>query len=267
MAANARGDNFSGVILACAVGNTRTRAGLFRGEELVAARSALNTDPAELRSVLAELMRETSASDAVPVIAGVNPRALEAAATAMGEAAERGVLRIGDDLPVPLTHTLTDASTLGQDRALCALAAAKRAEQACVVVDAGTAITVDFIDGEGVFHGGVIAPGLRMMLKSLHTGTGALPDLDFEAPEDAEGPYGKSTRHAMLLGVVHAAKGLVRYTVERFAETYQAYPQIIATGGDAPTLFENDEVVEHIVPDLQLMGILEACKAATPEAE
>jgi type III pantothenate kinase len=267
MAANMRGDNFSGVILACAVGNTRTRVGLFRGEELVTARSALNTDPAELRNVLAELMRESRASEAVPVVASVSPRAVEAAVAALEEAAGRESLRIGEDLPIPLAHTLTDASTLGQDRALCALAAAKRAEQACVVVDAGTAITVDFIDGAGVFQGGVIAPGLRMMLKSLHTGTGALPDLDFEAPDDAEGPFGKSTRHAMLLGVVQAAKGLVRYTVERFAETYQAYPQIIATGGDAPTLFENDEVVEHIVPDLQLMGILEACKAAAPEEE
>ena len=172
------------------------------------------------------------------------------------------VYMIGDDIAVPLRHNLDDASTLGQDRQLCALAAYSRARQACVVVDAGTAITVDFVDGEGVFQGGVIAPGLAMMLGSLHEQTSALPSLGWTPPDKARGPFGKDTKHAMLLGVQAAARGLVRHVVETYAEAYEAYPQIVATGGDAPALFEGDEVVEHVVPDLQLIGILEACRAA-----
>ena len=64
----------------------------------------------------------------------------------------------------------------------------------------------------------------------------------------------------MVLGAIGSAQGLVRLMIERYAEAYGAYPQIVATGGDAALLFENDELVEHVIPDLQVMGIREAFK-------
>ena len=157
------------------------------------------------------------------------------------------------------TIVITDDSTVGQDRLLCAVGASVRAEQACVVVDAGTAITVDFVDGEGTFQGGIIAPGVQMMLDALHERTAALPKVPFALPDRALGPFGKDTTHAMRLGVLNAARGLARHTIEQYAEAFGGYPQIVATGGDAPALFEHDDLVEHIVPDLQLIGIAEAC--------
>ena len=71
----------------------------------------------------------------------------------------------------------------------------------------------------------------------------------------------------MLLGVRNAAVGLARHTIETFAEAYEAYPQIIATGGDAALLFDGDEVIEHVVPDLQLLGIADAVKILLAHAE
>jgi pantothenate kinase type III len=70
----------------------------------------------------------------------------------------------------------------------------------------------------------------------------------------------------MVLGVRNAAIGLVRYTVETFALAYEAYPQIIATGGDALSLFADDEIVEHVVPDLQMVGIAEAFRLIGAES-
>ena len=64
----------------------------------------------------------------------------------------------------------------------------------------------------------------------------------------------------MLLGVQSAVHGLVRMLSERYAEYYEAYPQIIATGGDARVLFENDDLIEHIVPDLTLLGFEASCR-------
>jgi type III pantothenate kinase len=63
------------------------------------------------------------------------------------------------------------------------------------------------------------------------------------------------------LGALGSVRGLVHFMIERYAEFYEGYPQIVATGGDAPLLFEKDELVEHIVPDLQLVGILEVARA------
>ena len=76
--------------------------------------------------------------------------------------------RVGDDLPIPIQVDLAPETITGSDRLLNAVAAFDVLQQACVVVDAGTAVTVDFIDGKGTFHGGAIAPGARMQLAALH---------------------------------------------------------------------------------------------------
>jgi type III pantothenate kinase len=135
---------------------------------------------------------------------------------------------------------------------------------------------VDFVDGEGVFHGGVIAPGAQMMLDAMHEKTAQLPKVEFREggggaarPEDPPrqmAPFGKSTREAMLFGARNSIRGLVQYTVEQYAEFFGGYPQVVATGGDAAALFGEEVsagggIVESIVPDLQLIGILEVCRA------
>ena len=253
----------TGTLLAVTVGNTRTRLGLFRpaatrGAELVESASHSNSDLAGIAKQARELLVSDHGSSIV--MSSVNNKVADQLEKLLRVETGEEVYRFGRDLAIPLRNTLDDDTTVGQDRLLCALAAFSKAKQACVVVDAGTAITVDFIDGEGIFQGGVIAPGLHMMLASLHEHTAALPQLAFTRPDAARGPFGKDTKHAMLLGAQVAAQGLVRLVVERYAEAYEAYPQIIATGGDAQMLFENDEVVEHVVADLQLLGIYEACR-------
>jgi len=247
-------------LLAVAVGNTRTRFGMFNGKDLQDPTSLPNSDSSAIVDAIVKASESTHGAPIV--IASVNAAVADQLERALTDAQGETVYRIGRDVAIPMSHTLSDASTLGQDRLLCAFGAYQRAGQACVVVDAGTAITVDFVDGEGVYHGGIIAPGLNMMLAALHEHTAALPKLVYSPPAEDLGPFGKDTRHAMLLGVRSAAQGLVRLTAERYAEHYEAYPQIVATGGDAPALFQDDPVVEHIVPDLQLIGIREACVAA-----
>lgn len=259
-----------GHLLAVAVGNTRTRLGVFHGVELSDPASLPNDD---LPALAAAVLKAAEGEHGVSIVIGdVNPRVADALQKALEDAGEENVYRIGTDIEVPMQHSLVDASTLGMDRLLCAYGAHARAKQACIVVDAGTAVTVDFVDGEGVFHGGVIAPGLNMMLAALHEKTAKLPKVEYQ-PVEAErneagtpNPFGQSTRDAMLLGVTNAVRGLVYHTAERYAEFFGAYPQVVATGGDAAALFgpevaDGGGLVESIVPDLQLIGILEVCRA------
>jgi len=245
-------------ILALAVGNTRTRWATFRGRELLRSFAERNSDPAGLARRIAQDADHAE----VVAVASVNEPFAGPLVEALRGCVDVPVQRVGDGLPLDLTHTLDDASTLGQDRVLNAIGAFARARQACVIVDAGTAITVDLVDGRGVFHGGAIAPGLNAMLDAMHRTTAALPAFRHEPPDPARGPIGKETRHAMMLGVRAAAQGMVRFLVERYAEVYGAYPRVIATGGDAATLFEGDGLVDDIVPDLQLIGIQAAVEAA-----
>jgi type III pantothenate kinase len=188
--------------------------------------------------------------------------------------------------------SLDEPGSVGQDRLLDALGAFSRSNQACVVIDAGTAVTVDFVDGQGVFHGGAIAAGLAMMLDALHERTsrlpivkvtpellagprlktaavpGAGPSSPAEEPLDTDEqtvplipePFGKTTSQAMAIGAAAAVQGLVHILVDRYAEFYGAYPRVVATGGDAPLLFEQDPLVEVIVPDLTLIGMFAALR-------
>lgn len=194
------------------------------------------------------------------VVASVNDPAAEAVVRVLEDQLGTTVYRVGDDLPVAIGVQLDPETITGIDRLLNASAAYAAVKQACVVVDAGTAVTVDFVDGEGTFHGGAIAPGASLQLRSLHQHTDALPELTFERPGDEA--FGRSTADAMLTGVYHGIRGMVWKLVERYAEAYGAYPMVIATGGDAESLFEQDELVDRIVPDLVLQGVVAAARVA-----
>ena len=266
-------DSQQGHLLAIAVGNTRTRFGVFHGNDLEDPVSLANEDMAALTSAVLKAAAEEHGVSIV--IGAVNPPVADALQKALEDAGEESVYRLGRDIQIPMQHTLEDTRTVGQDRLLCAFGAYARAKQACVVVDAGTAVTVDFVDGEGVFHGGVIAPGAQMVLDVLHEKTAQLPRIVYRSPETTAGaapgaagapPFGKNTREAMIAGVNNAVRGLVQHTLEKFAEFFGGYPQVVATGGDAAALFGEEVsagggMVESIVPDLQLIGILEVCRA------
>jgi type III pantothenate kinase len=99
-----------------------------------------------------------------------------------------------------------------------------------------------------------------MQLQALHEHTDGLPELRFRVPD--EDAFGRNTAQAMLSGVFHGIRGAVQRLIERYAERYGAYPQVVATGGDAQALFETDDLVDNIVPDLTLLGIAAAARLA-----
>lgn len=248
-------------VLAIEVGNTRTKLGLFLDDRLE------RTSRHDAGDTSAALVTARSMADALSgrdhaaiVLASVNDTAADPLVQAIGAEIETGLYRVGDDLPIPIGTHLDPETLTGVDRLLNAAAAWDRLHQACVIVSAGTAVTVDFIDGVGTFQGGAIAPGARMQLEALHAHTALLPPVQFTAP-DTEA-FGKNTRQAMLHGVFHGIRGLVWRLTEQYATSYGAYPQVIATGGDAEALFTGDELINAIVPDLTLYGIAAAVRTS-----
>lgn len=261
-------------LIAVSVGNTNAQIGLIESGKLAQRFTLACNDAPAIADTIASLAREAGARTPrlAVIMATVNPLASSAVEAALKERLDVGsgegwvVYLIGRDLDVPMQGRLDPEAVTGHDRILAALAAYDTMKQACIVVDAGTAITVDFVDGEGVFHGGAIAPGPRISLHALHQSTAALPDLAFQKP-DADATFGRNTAQAMYQGVYHAARGLVRTLAERYAEAYGAYPPVIATGGDAHLLFDDDELVDRIVDDLVLRGIGVACRETLAAAE
>ena len=240
-------------LLAVSIGNTRTRIGAFVDGKLAETATIENGSDEKLGEAIDSAyapLRDNP--DAAVLLAAVNTPQAERVTAALTERTGRAIHRIERDLPVPVGRQLDPEAIVGEDRLLNAAAAYDVLKQACVVVDAGTAITVDFVDGAGTFHGGAIAPGGQLMLDALQERTSLLPEVEFGRPEEA---LGHNTTEAMKTGVYHALRGMVHELVEKYAEVAGSFPLVIATGGDGALLFKEDERVDRVVPDLTLMGM------------
>jgi type III pantothenate kinase len=248
-------------LIAISVGNTRTRIGKLVDGSIEASASFANDELADaVERSTAWWFEIAKRPRAAIAMATVDEAVADRLASALEDQLSVEVYRVGDDLPILIGRQLDPETITGADRLLNAAAAYAVVGQACIIVDAGTAVTVDFVDGEGTFHGGAIAPGARLQLRALHEHTAALPDLEFQPPDPE--PFGRSTAQAMRQGVFHGIRGMVWRLVEQYAEAYGAYPMVIATGGDAEILFGNDELIDRIVPDLTLLGIRAAVRLA-----
>jgi len=141
------------------------------------------------------------------------------------------------------------------DRLLDAVAAnsRRRAGVPAVVIDAGSAITVDWVDATGAFAGGAILPGLRLMARVLHSYTALLPLLE-TIPSRPPLP-GQSTLTAMQAGIFWAAAGGSRAIIEQLAAQAGTRPDVFLTGGDGPLLHAALPPETQLWPDMTLEGI------------
>jgi type III pantothenate kinase len=238
------------------VGNSRLAVGSFVGGEAGEVARIPHDRRQEWAEAIAEAWNRVEGRDnAAVVAAGVNPAMNQAVEDAVHEAAGRRVVWVGRDLELPIKVLTDSPEQTGVDRVLNVAAAYEQMGHACIVVDAGTAITVDVCNDAGEFLGGAIAPGVKLQLDALHTGTAQLPQLEpsqFAAPAD---PIGRSTTQSILHGVYHGIRGMVKELAENYATELGRWPEIIATGGDAARLFTDWELIHAISPDLTLYGI------------
>jgi len=252
-------------LLAVNVGNTRCQLAAVVGDQLHDVHTVARDREADVAAALDQALRPLADHDQAPVyIASVHDGAADDLTRMVRARCQREVRRVERDVAVPIGRQLDRETIVGVDRLLNAAAAYDRLQQACIVVDAGTAVTVDLVDGAGTFHGGAILPGARLQLQAMHSHTALLPDIELARPDE---PIGHNTAQAMLSGVFHGLRGSVRELAEIYAEHYGAYPKIIATGGDANLLFEDYELVEAVVPTLTLMGIMVTRRREAEQAD
>ena len=240
-------------LLVINVGNSRVAMGIFVAGQLKTARRLNNDDRASLPGVIAELWAQIATLDE-PAVAGacVNPPQIEVLEHVVREATGQDIQWVGRTLDLPIDVLTEKPALTGVDRVVNIAAAYEQMQKACVVVDAGTAITVDCCNDRGQFIGGAIAPGINLMLDSLHEQTARLPRVEFKAPTEA---FGKNTEQAILNGVYHGVRGMVKELVENYATALGLWPDVIATGGDATALFKDWDLIHAISPDLTLYGI------------
>ena len=126
--------------------------------------------------------------------------------------------------------SLVDCRTVGADRVANAIAAAEFYRLPAAVIDCGTAVTLEVIDGHCRFVGGAIAPGRKLLRQALHNGTAQLPEIPLS--EKMPSAIGRNTVDAISFGVDTGIVGSVRQWLELLRRTYPELT-VILTGGDA----------------------------------
>lgn len=245
-------------VLACDIGNSAIHFAHVHGENVTDVQAFRMGELADLGSALTNLWSQMPQPRKI-VAASVNPAGLKALeAAALESIGDQNVLVIGRDLPLPIDTNLPQPEKIGVDRLCAAVAAFDRLGVACVVADFGTAITIDCVNDEGVFQGGIIMPGLAMGAGSLKANTAQLPLVELSNPDWV---YGKDTRQAIVGGLVFGARGALREMIEMYATELGHWPLVIATGGDAQLICGDpvdSELVQAIVPDLVIRGVAAA---------
>lgn len=160
---------------------------------------------------------------------------------------------------LPLAVNVLEPDRVGIDRLLNAVAVNRLGgvQRPTIVIDAGTAITVDVV-ADGVFEGGAISPGLSISLAALHGGTSSLPKLSAENLNERPDPVGKSTEMAISAGVFWSFVGGVRQLIELQAASLDQRPNIVVTGGGSEPLVSALNAhgdAARRVPHLTLAGI------------
>jgi type III pantothenate kinase len=146
---------------------------------------------------------------------------------------------------LPIAIEVEAPERVGIDRLLAAVAVneLRDAARPAIVIDAGSAITVDLVSAAGAFRGGVIWPGWRLMSETLRGQTDALPLVAARLDEPPPAIVGTSTEKAIRSGLYWGNVGAVREFVARMRAELPAEPQIFVTGGDAARL------AAHACPD------------------
>ncbi len=257
------------LLLTVDVGNTSTHAGVFEGDQLrtsfrFATEARVSADALgllmrgllDLNGIDASEVRAVSLATVVPPL---TRRYVEMCERYFG--VDLHVLR-AQECGIPIDYE--PPSSVGADRIANAVAAKARVGAPVIIVDFGTATTLDTLDPRGHYIGGAITLGPESTLAGLYSRTAQLPMVDLSAPSRG---IGRSTQESIRSGVVHGMAGIVDGLVRRFREELGAQAPTLATGGLAPMLVPVCETVSEVALDLTLQGIRMVWENAAGRAE
>ncbi|WBH17563.1 type III pantothenate kinase [Sphingomonas radiodurans] len=250
------------MLLAVDAGNTNIVFALVDGRE-IKARWRIATDPRRtadeyavwLSQLLALEGYERKQVDAV-IVSTVVPRALHNLEVLSQKYFGTQALIAGRppvEWGVPLD--VDEPQSLGADRAVNTIAAHALHPGDLIVIDFGTATTLDVSDFNGAYKGGIIAPGINLSLDALVNAAAKLPRIAIEAPKDNLSVIGRNTVDQMNIGIYWGYIAMIEGLVGRMKAEIGRPAKVIATGGLATLFEQHTDVFDAIEPDLTIQGL------------
>jgi type III pantothenate kinase len=248
------------VLLAVDVGNTQTHLGVFEKDSLRhewrAATEATRTAD-ELALLFGEFLSLADLSFSHQIsgvaISSVVPRATQELRDMTLRYFGFPAVVVEPGVKTGLAILTENPREVGADRIANAVAAhALWPQQAVIIVDFGTAITVDAVSADGAYLGGAIAPGVETSASALFQSTAQIRRVELVTPPSA---IGKTTVTCVQSGIMFGTAALVDGLIERVSDEIGSDVETVATGGHAPVVLENCRRVKHFEPTLTLTGL------------
>ncbi len=249
------------MLLAIDAGNTNIVFALVE-DKAIKARWRIATDPRRTADEYAVWLHQLltlegydRASVTGVIIATVVPRALHNLQTLARKYFNTQPLVAGEP-PVEwgMALDVLEPKSVGADRAVTMIAAHARHPGDLIVIDFGTATTLDVVDYTGAYKGGIIAPGINLSLDALVTAAAKLPRIAIEAPATAS-VIGRDTVSQMQIGIFWGYVAMIEGLVARMKAEVGRPIKVVATGGLAILFEQHTSMFDVVEPDLTIQGL------------
>ena len=247
------------MLLAVDVGNTNMVFGIFQEEKLIGSFRLMtdaNRTSDEIGLAAWDYFRRFDLDpEAVEdvIIASVVPQVMYSLISAMVKYFNRTPLIVDDGVDPGLPYGVEGDERLGPDRSVACIAAIEKYGTPLVVLDFGTATTVDAVDGQGRYMGGCISAGLRLTMAALTHGAAMLPNVELAKPDRVLNSTAVGHIQAgVVLGYIGAMEYLIRLAKE---ELGAPDAKVVATGGLARMVADNTDAIHVVDSQLILDGL------------
>jgi len=246
------------MVLAIDIGNTNIVIGLFRGKRLVKTLrvpTGASRGSAHYKRVVSKFVRSRPGALGIEgiIISSVAPKALRLIKQAVRTKFKVKPFILGENGRVPIKNRYKRPGQVGQDRLVNAFAALQLYKRKpLIIVDFGTAVTIDVVSSKGAYSGGIIMPGVELSIENLTRRAALLPVVKLRKPKDI---LGKSTVESMLSGIFYGYASLCDGLIDRLKKRLRARPVIIATGGHARLLSSYCRNIDRVDTQLTLKGL------------
>jgi type III pantothenate kinase len=246
------------MLLAIDIGNTNVTFGVFEGERIKCTwrvSTAIHRTSDEYAIVMLSLMERWGVNSSQVkdvIICSVVPPLLIIFDEVCKRYLKKTPLVVGAGVKTGIRIDMDNPREVGPDRIVNAVAAHQLYGGPVIVIDMGTATTLDVVSKDGRYIGGAIAPGILISTEALFTRTAVLPRIELTLPKKA---IGRNTIAAMQSGVVFGYIGLIEGIVIRIQAELDDKARVVAAGGLAGLIADASGVIEIINPDLTLIGL------------
>ena len=248
------------MILAIDIGNTNIVLGGMEGDRILF-QARLATDRIKTSDQYAMDLRGCLSIYGVKpqdvegcILSSVVPPVLNAVRTGLQKAIHQNPLVVGQGLKTGLNIKMDNPGQVGSDRIVIAVGAMLHYKPPLILMDLGTATTMEVVDEGGSYVGGCIIPGVRTSLDALTSRAAQLPSISLGQPGKV---IGKNTVECMKSGILYGTAAMMDSMIDRLEEELGAKTTVVATGGIAPVILPLCKQKIHLEKDLMLQGLAE----------